>query len=102
MRKARELGAGAVLCSMGADGALLLDSSGLWHAIGPKVIVKSTVGAGDSLLAGFLHGGGHGPDALRVGVAWATAAVGTPGTGIPLAELVDPDAVEVTAIAQAD
>lgn len=102
MHKARVLGAGAVLCSMGADGALLLDSSGLWFATGPKVAVRSTVGAGDSLLAGFLHGGGHGPEALRVGVAWGTAAVGTPGTGVPLAELIVPDAVEVTAIAEAD
>jgi len=100
--KARDLGAAAVLCSMGADGALLLDSTGLWFATGPKVTVKSTVGAGDSLLAGFLHGGGHGPEALRVGVAWATAAVGTPGTGVPLAELIIPSAVEVTAIAPAE
>lgn len=99
MHKARELGAGAVLCSMGAEGALLLDSSGLWHATGPKVTVRSTVGAGDSLLAGFLHGGGQGPQALKVGVAWATAAVSTPGTGVPAAELIDPEAVEVTAIA---
>jgi len=99
MQKARDLGAGAVLCSMGADEALLLDSSGLWHATGPKVTVRSTVGAGDSLLAGFLHGGGHGSQALKVGVAWATAAVSTPGTGVPAAELIDPEAVEVTAIA---
>jgi 1-phosphofructokinase len=100
MYRALELGAGAVLCSLGADGALLLDASGLWHANGPAVAVRSTVGAGDSLLAGFLHAGGRGPRALQVGVAWATAAVATPGTGVPDAELIEPDAVEVTAIAR--
>jgi 1-phosphofructokinase len=64
--------------------------------------VLSTVGAGDSLLAGFLHGGGAGPDALRVGIAWATAAVQTPGTGVPPAGLIDVNAVEVSAIATAN
>ena len=58
-------------------------------------------GAGDSLLSGFLHAGGAGPDALRMGIAWATAAVQTPGTGVPSAGLIDPTAVEVSAIATA-
>ncbi|MGV1004485.1 MAG: 1-phosphofructokinase [Candidatus Nanopelagicales bacterium] len=97
-QEARELGAGAVICSLGADGAVLVDDQGVWHAKGPRVEVRSTVGAGDNLLAGFLHGGGTGPEALRVGVAWATAAVGTPGTGVPLAELIDPAAVEVSQV----
>jgi hypothetical protein len=36
-----------------------------------------------------------------MGIAWATAAVQTPGTGIPSAGLIDPTAVEVSAIATA-
>jgi 1-phosphofructokinase len=96
--EARERGAGAVICSLGGDGAVLVDEAGRWHAIGPKVPVLSTVGAGDSLLSGFLHAGGSGPEALRLGVAWATAAVQTPGTGVPPAGLIDPTAVEVSAI----
>lgn len=99
--EARQMGAAAVICSLGAPGAVLVDDNGTWLAKGPKVEVRSTVGAGDSLLAGFLHAGGNGPEALRVGVAWATAAVGTPGTGVPLAELIIPDAVEVSPIAPA-
>jgi 1-phosphofructokinase len=99
--EARSRGAGAVICSLGADGAVLVDGDGSWRAIGPSVPVLSTVGAGDSLLAGFLHAGGSGPEALQVGVAWATAAVQTPGTGVPPAELIDPSAVEVSAIATA-
>ncbi len=96
--EARARGAGAVICSLGAEGAVLVDDHGRWSAVGPKVPVLSTVGAGDSLLAGFLHGGGSGPDALKVGIAWAAAAVQTPGTGVPAAELINTDAVEVSAI----
>ncbi len=94
--EARARGARAVICSLGAEGAVLVDEHGHWQAIGPRVPVLSTVGAGDSLLAGFLHGGGSGPDALRTGIAWATAAVQTPGTGVPSAELIDVTSVEIT------
>lgn len=97
-QEARELGAGTVICSLGGDGAVLVDDEGAWSVKGQKVPVLSTVGAGDSLMAGFLHGGGHGPEALKVGVAWATAAVQTPGTGVPDASLIDPEAVEVSPI----
>ncbi|MCU0283902.1 MAG: 1-phosphofructokinase [Candidatus Nanopelagicales bacterium] len=93
--EARARGAGAVICSLGAEGAVLVDGAGRWHGRGPAVPVVSTVGAGDSVLAGFLHGGGAGPDALRTGIAWATAAVQTPGTGVPDAALIDPAAVQV-------
>ena len=96
--EARELGAGAVICSLGADGAVLVDANGRWRGVGPRVPVLSTVGAGDSLLSGFLHAGGSGPEALAVGIAWATAAVQTPGTGVPPAGLIDAGAVEVSAI----
>ena len=80
---------------------MLVDANGRWYGTGPTVAVLSTVGAGDSLLSGFLHAGGAGPEALRMGIAWATAAVQTPGTGIPPAGLIDPNAVEVSAIATA-
>jgi 1-phosphofructokinase len=93
--QARARGAAAVICSLGAHGAVLVDDLGRWHARGPGVPVVSTVGAGDSVLAGFLHGGGAGPRALRTGVAWGTAAVQTAGTGVPSAALIDPSAVTV-------
>lgn len=97
--EARARGAKTVICSLGSKGAVLVDENGQWQVRGQKVPVLSTVGAGDSLLAGFLHGGGAGPEALAVGIAWATAAVQTPGTGVPHAGLIDIDAVEVIAIA---
>lgn len=96
--EARARGAGTVICSLGGDGAVLVDATGRYRVKGRRVPVLSTVGAGDSLLAGFLHGGGSGPDSLRVGIAWATAAVQTAGTGVPDASLIDTDSVEVSAI----
>ena len=55
------------------------------HAAPPKVRVASTVGAGDSLLAGMLHGllSGHAPEqTLRTATAIAAMAVTQIGFGI--------------------
>lgn len=76
-------GAAWVLVSMGADGALLVSPDGAWHASAQASQVRSTVGAGDALLSGFLAGGGAGVDALREAVLWATAAVGVEGSYVP-------------------
>jgi 1-phosphofructokinase len=76
-------GVGAVLVSLGAQGALLVDREGTTLARGPRVTVRSTVGAGDSTLAGFLAAGGAGPVALRAAVAFGTAAVTLPGSALP-------------------
>jgi 1-phosphofructokinase len=93
-----------VLCSLGSDGALLVDREGAWHATGPRVQVENTVGAGDALLAGHLYGvttAGSPLAGLRTGVAWATAAVATPGTGVPAPDRVRPDDVRITEAAAA-
>ena len=45
--------------------------------------VRSTVGAGDSTLAGFLAGGGRGRSALVTAIAYGTAAVQLPGSVMP-------------------
>ena len=44
---------------------------------------RSTVGAGDALLAGYLAAGADGPAALAEGLAWAAAAVALPGSRMP-------------------
>jgi 1-phosphofructokinase len=93
-----------VLCSLGGDGAVLVDRDHAWHATGPRVRVENTVGAGDALLAGYLHGltvQGGPADGLRTGVAWATAAVATPGTGVPAPDRVRPDDVHITEATEA-
>lgn len=89
----RAAGAGTVVVSLGAHGALLVDGGEPVLAVPPPVSPRSDVGAGDTLLAGFLAAGGTGPDALRAGVAWATAAVALPGTSVPGPDDIDPAAV---------
>lgn len=97
---ARELlrrGARNVVVSLGPDGALLVAPDAVHHATGHPTAVRSTVGAGDALLAGFVAAGGVGPDALRSSVAWATAAVGVAGSHVPAVTRADLDAVTVVA-----
>ncbi len=79
----RSLGAGAVLTSLGADGAVLVDDDGVISGDCPVDNPRSSVGAGDALLAGFLAGGGRGSRSLAEGLAWGAAAVRQPGSRMP-------------------
>jgi 1-phosphofructokinase len=79
-----ELGAGSAVVSMGPGGALLVDADQVLHASAPAMNPRSTIGAGDALLAGFIAGGGEGEQALREAVAWGTAAVGMEGSHVPI------------------
>lgn len=82
-RELQTMGARNVLVSLGGDGALLLDETGAVHrapAVGGKPV--NTVGAGDSMVAGFLSGVRQGYEyALRLGVA----AGGATATSLSLA-----------------
>jgi 1-phosphofructokinase len=74
-----------VVISQGADGVNWFSPAGAWHAVPPKVSVASTVGAGDSLLAGVLHGllsGLPAVEGLRQATAIAAMAVSQIGFGI--------------------
>ncbi len=74
-----------VVVSQGADGVSWFSPNAAWHAHPPKVRVVSTVGAGDSLLAGMLHGLLEGWPAERTlthATAIAAQAVGQVGFGI--------------------
>lgn len=74
-----------VALSLGADGALWVTANEVEHVPGIEVPVVSSVGAGDSLVAGTVFGlvrGQQFGDALRCGVAAATATLGSPGTGL--------------------
>lgn len=79
----RATGVGTVLVSLGEHGAVLVERTGAWHATSQAAAVRSTVGAGDAALAGFLQAGGTGPRALRAAVAHGTAAVGLAGSRMP-------------------
>lgn len=87
-------GAAQVLVSLGADGAVLVDATGALHATTPPITARSAVGAGDTLLAGFLAADAHGPAALRRAVAWGAAAAALPGTSVPGPGDVDEGAVD--------
>ncbi|HHU68168.1 1-phosphofructokinase family hexose kinase [Corynebacterium sp.] len=81
-----ERGVREVLVTLGAAGGVLVTRDGVWHATPPPVDVMSTVGAGDSSLAGYLmaRAEGAGPaDCLARAIAYGTAATGLPGTTIP-------------------
>jgi len=74
-------GVGAVAVSMGGEGALITDGKTAFRIPGMKVEVKSTVAAGDSMIAGMAVGLGRGDpleEAFRLGVAAATARCMTP------------------------
>lgn len=80
-----ETGARMVAVTRGAKGALLVTSRGAWEAAAPPVRALSTVGAGDSFLAGLvwsLASNQPEPEALRMGVAAGSAALLTEGTGL--------------------
>lgn len=92
-KKAQTMGARNVLVSRGAAGALLLTEHGeVFECEAPRGTVKSTVGAGDSLLAGFLaavENGKSPAEALKCGVA----AGSTTAFSVGLAKKEELDAV---------
>ncbi|GAA1640957.1 1-phosphofructokinase [Brevibacterium sanguinis] len=86
---ARELvstGIDCVAVSLGRDGAVLVTADSAVHATAVISDPVSTVGAGDCMLAGLLHGldsGADLPSALGQGVRWGAAAVRLQGTAVP-------------------
>jgi 1-phosphofructokinase len=81
----RQRGIEHVVISQGSEGVHWFSSSVALQALPPKVTVASTVGAGDSLLAGMVHGllCGHKPEqTLRTATAIAAMAVTQIGFGI--------------------
>ncbi|NFS12567.1 1-phosphofructokinase [Clostridium botulinum] len=77
-RKLQEMGAKNVLISMAGDGAILLPENGepIKREV-PKGILKNSVGAGDSMVAGFLAGYLKNNDikeAFKMGIATGSAS----------------------------
>lgn len=77
-RKLQEEGARNVLVSMASKGAVLLSEDGqVFEMDAPKGLVKNSVGAGDSMVAGFLAGWLERRDyefAFKVGVCAGSAS----------------------------
>ena len=65
-----------IIISRGGDGALLVNEEGMWEASVPKGELVNSIGAGDSLIGGFLAGLEKGyttQDAFRLGIAAGSA-----------------------------
>lgn len=78
-----------VMVSMGAAGAMLVTGDTATQILTPPVIRKSTVGAGDSMVAGIVYALSKGRTILQAaqyGVACGTAATMNPGTELCRAE----------------
>lgn len=74
-----------MVVSLGSEGALLVTKNETYSVKPPKVTPKSTVGAGDSMVAGIVLSLSNGfslKEALQYGVACGTAATVNPGTGL--------------------
>jgi 1-phosphofructokinase len=101
-RQLVDRGVRAVLATLGAAGAVLVDETGSWMATPPPIAARSTVGAGDASLAGYIRadvGGAVPPQRLQMAVAYGSAAAALPGSALPTPAQVDLDAVRVTPIA---
>jgi len=94
-------GVRAVLLTLGAAGAVLVTDEGAWAADAPRITPLSTVGAGDSSLAGYLLADtrGAGPaDRLAQAVASGAAAAALPGSVVPSLDQTSPDRVTVVRV----
>jgi 1-phosphofructokinase len=97
-------GCRAVLATLGGRGALLVTADGAdhaaaWHATMPPITVRSTVGAGDASLAGYLLAEQHGATVsgrLAQAVAHGAAAASLAGSGMPAAHDTEPHAAILT------
>jgi 6-phosphofructokinase 2 len=84
-RMIQQQGVEFVCVSLGGEGAILLDADNSYHCEAPKVHKQSTVGCGDSLVAGLIAAANKGESPghmLRLGVVCGSATASHPGTGL--------------------
>jgi 1-phosphofructokinase family hexose kinase len=80
------------MISLGGAGAVLACSEGIFAVNAPKITPVSTIGAGDSSIAGFLAASAKGADpleCLQTAVAYGSAACLTEGTQPPAKESIE-------------
>ncbi|MFU8946673.1 1-phosphofructokinase family hexose kinase [Mycetocola zhadangensis] len=91
-------GLGGILITLGSRGAVLASTTDVVRAEAPRIIARSTVGAGDCSLAGFLLASERGADAagcMAQAVAHGAAAASLPGSRVPTLEQANADAIAV-------
>lgn len=89
-RKLKDMGAVNVLISMAGDGAILVDENDKVHKCGVcKGKVKNSVGAGDSMVAGFVAGSVNGDYEYALKLGTATGGATAFSEGLATRELVE-------------
>ncbi|MFT3887107.1 MAG: 1-phosphofructokinase family hexose kinase [Arachnia sp.] len=100
-RALNQRGVAHVLVTLGGAGAVLVTADGAWFGRAPRTRVQSTVGAGDSSVAGFIlaHVAGRSPaDCLASAIAYGSAAAALPGTTLPAPHDLPADPVDVSRV----
>ena len=93
---------GAALVTLGSRGAVLVTADGAWAGVPPRIRVTSTVGAGDSSLAGYLLADvalASPEERLRRSIRYGAAAASLPGTQAPSPVDLPPGEVVITNLA---
>ncbi len=88
-----------VVISMGERGALFVDAATTLIAIPPPVLVKSTVGAGDAMVAGLIAGQVQGlslPDCARLATAFSLGTITRAGHNLPASETLQAHVQQVS------
>ena len=89
----------SVVISMGKEGAIFVEGGEVVWAAPPAVKVKSTVGAGDAMVAGIVAGKIRGlslADDARLATAFSMTAISQIGSGLPSVEAVQSAIERVT------
>lgn len=95
-KELRAHGVGTVVISLGGAGAVMVDADGVLAGASFAPEVRSSVGAGDCFLAGYLGAQDAGREiALRTALAYGAAAVQLPGSQVPGPDDVDLGAARI-------
>ena len=100
-RTLRDRGIANVMVTLGGSGAVLVDADGAWYGTAPRIDVASTVGAGDSSVAGFILAEVNdepAPARLATAISYGSAAASLPGTTLPTPHDLPAGPVTVTPI----
>jgi 1-phosphofructokinase len=89
----------SVVISMGKEGAIFVEGDEIVWAVPPAIEVKSTVGAGDAMVAGIVAGKINGlslAECARLATAFSMTAISHIGSGLPSIEAVQSARNQVT------
>jgi 1-phosphofructokinase len=91
-RSLRERGIEWVVVSMGGRGAIFVTADAAIHAAPPRVPIKSTVGAGDAMVAGIVHATLQNlgvEECARLATAFSLGALGEIGPRLPARDVIE-------------